>query len=141
MGAEVQILDVGYDETVIHARSEAVRLADLSHEQKVLFIQDTTLENYWTIPKHIMQGYMTIFAEAWATGNLDAPDQTPTHVLLQVGVGTFSGGMSGFLVNKMKELKKEIKIITVEPRGAHCVFRSHQMGDGELHGNENKQIF
>ena len=48
--------------------------------------------------------------------------------------------MSGFLVNKMKQLKKKIKIITVEPRGAHCVYRSHKIGDGNLHAMEGMAI-
>ena len=75
-----------------------------------------------------MQGYSTILSEAWISGNFDDLQNCPTHVFLQVGVGTFSGGMTGYLINKMKELDTEIKIITVEPRGAHCVFRSHQIG-------------
>jgi len=50
-------------------------------------------------------------------------------VFLQVGVGSFSGGMSGFLVNQMKRLNANIKIVIVEPREADCVYRSHQKGD------------
>jgi diaminopropionate ammonia-lyase len=82
-----------------------------------------------------MQGYMTILSEVWETGQFDddVAENCPTHVFLQVGVGSFSGGLSGFLTNKMKKLQTDIKIITVEPRGAHCVFYSHQVGDGNLH--------
>lgn len=130
LGADVRKMTVGYDDSVIEARAEADRLGK---KRKVMYIQDTTLDNYWDIPLKIMQGYMTILVEAWNVGNLDDPANIPTHVFLQVGVGTFSGGMSGFLVNKMKKLRKKIKIITVEPRGAHCVFRSHKIGDGKLH--------
>lgn len=137
MQADVRVLSVGYDETVIEARAEALRLS--KKDCQILFIQDTTLDNYWTIPKEIMQGYMTIFSEAWQQSCLDDPDARPTHVFLQVGVGTFSGGMSGYLVNKMKAWNDfGTKIITVEPRGAHCVFYSHQRGDGQLHALEGE---
>ena len=43
---------------------------------------------------------MTILSEAWHQGDLDK--SPPTHIFLQVGVGTFSGGMSGYLVNKIQ---------------------------------------
>ena len=82
-----------------------------------------------------MQGYMTILSEAWEIGQFDNPNNCPTHVFLQVGVGSFSGGLSGYLVNQMKVKNSKIKIITVEPREADCVYRSHQHGDlhGKLH--------
>ena len=81
-----------------------------------------------------MQGYMTILSEAWEIGQFDNPNNCPTHVFLQVGVGSFSGGLSGYLVNQMKVKNSKIKIITVEPREADCVYRSHQKGNGDLHG-------
>ena len=79
--ADVQVLPVGYDETVIKARAEA---AELGKDRKVMFIQDTTLDKYWDIPLRIMQGYMTILVEAWRVGHFDEPSNTPTHVFLQV---------------------------------------------------------
>ena len=90
LGADVRKLQLGFDETVIEARSEAERLCK---KRKVMYVQDTTLDNYWDIPLKIMQGYMTILIEAWNVGNLDDPTNIPTHVFLQVGVGTFAGGM------------------------------------------------
>ena len=86
-----------------------------------------------------MQGYMTILSEAWIQGNFNdsTGSNLPTHVFLQVGVGSFSGGMVGFLVNKMKSWKTHnatMKIVVVEPRGADCIFRSHQRGDGKMFG-------
>ena len=70
-----------------------------------------------------MQGYMTILSEAWEIGQFDNPNNCPTHVFLQVGVGSFSGGLSGFLVNQMKKMNVNIKIILAEPREADCVYR------------------
>ena len=87
-----------------------------------------------------MQGYSTILSEAWISGHFDTVQNCPTHVFLQVGVGTFSGGLTGFLINKMAELGTEIKIVTVEPRGAHCVFHSHRVGDGQLHEMEGELV-
>jgi diaminopropionate ammonia-lyase len=74
-------MTVGYDDSVIEARAEADRLGK---KRKVMYIQDTTLDNYWDIPLKIMQGYMTILVEAWNVGNLDDPANIPTHVFLQV---------------------------------------------------------
>ena len=81
LNAEVRRLPVGYDETVIEARAVA---AELGKGRKVMFIQDTTLDEYWDIPLKIMQGYMTILVEAWSVGHFDDPSNTPTHVFLQV---------------------------------------------------------
>ena len=83
---------MGYDETVIVARSEADKLGK---NRKVMYIQDTTLEEYWDIPLRIMQGYMTILVEAWNVGNFDDPNNTPTHVFLQVIRGHREGGRLG----------------------------------------------
>jgi len=135
----VRKLPLGYDETVIEARQETSKLESKAGG-KVFFIQDTTLEGYWDIPLTIMQGYSTILSEAWISGHFDDLQRCPTHVFLQVGVGTFSGGMTGFLINKMAELGTEIKIVTVEPRGAHCVFNSHRVGDGQLHEMEGDLV-
>ena len=81
LGADVRKMTVGYDDSVIEARAEADRLGK---KRKVMYIQDTTLDNYWDIPLKIMQGYMTILVEAWNVGNLDDPANIPTHVFLQV---------------------------------------------------------
>lgn len=127
LGAKVQVLDKNYDDTVF------VALAD-AKENDGLFIQDTTLENYIDIPLHIMQGYMTLMTECWLQADFDQADNFPTHIFLQVGVGSFSGGMTGFLMDKIRSKRNPPpKIIYVEPRGAHCVYRSHQIGDGDLH--------
>lgn len=43
-----------------------------------------------------MQGYLTMFAEAFE----QLQDQLPTHVLIQLGVGSLAGALQGYLVER-----------------------------------------
>ena len=91
-----------------------------------------------------MQGYSTILSEVWLQilNNMKETDESRvnvfSHVFLQAGVGSFAGGIVGALVNYTKDggsLQSSLpKIVVVEPRGAHCFFYSHNLGDGHLHG-------
>ena len=93
-----------------------------------------------------MQGYSTIVSEVFlriidTNGRFGAESQGNafTHIFLQAGVGSFAGGIVGALVNYTKTgssiQSKLPKIVVVEPTGAHCFFYSHNIGDGDLHGN------
>ena len=93
-----------------------------------------------------MQGYSTIVSEVFQqiTDMKDSLHSEPqgnafTHIFLQAGVGSFAGGIVGSLVNYTKNgssIQSTLpKIVVVEPTGAHCFFHSHNMGDGNLHGN------
>ena len=119
LGAECSILDVNYDCCVERAR-------DLALSHGGLYIQDTALESDTPrereTPLAIMQGYMTILSEA--STQLDSP---PTHVFLQAGVGSFSGGLAA----QLQHLYPEVTIVIVEPREADCCWRSAEAGDGE----------
>ena len=65
-----------------------------------------------------------------------------THIFLQAGVGSFAGGITAALVNSFKDqnpfMIKFPKIIVVEAAGAHCLYLSHQNGDGDFIGKFQK---
>jgi diaminopropionate ammonia-lyase len=93
-----------------------------------------------------MQGYSTIVSEVFLqmtdmkdTLQADSQGNAFSHIFLQAGVGSFAGGIVGALVNYTKSgssiQSKLPKIVVVEPKGAHCFFYSHNIGDGNLHGN------
>ena len=100
-----------------------------------------------------MQGYSTIVSEIWSQISKEMKDNGQdctrysegsffSHVFLQAGVGSFAGGIAAALISGMKAgcplLSTVPKIVVVEPRGAHCFFHSHNLGDGNLHGNDKK---
>ncbi len=120
LGAEAEITEYNYDDTVRFAAKQA-------EEQGWILVQDTAWEGYETIPTWIMQGYMTMVLEAVrALG-----DVTPSHVFLQAGVGAMAGAVTGFLRSFYKE--RMPKLIYVEPEQADCLYRTAQANDGELH--------
>ena len=118
-GAEAEITELNYDDTVRFAREQA-------DKNGWILVQDTAWEGYEEIPKLIMQGYMTMGAEI--TGQLG--DIKPTHIFLQAGVGAMAGAMTGFFSDCYGP---EVKIVIVEPTKANCVFRTAKADDGKLH--------
>ncbi len=120
LGAEAEITEYNYDDTVRFAAKQAA-------EQGWILVQDTAWEGYETIPTWIMQGYMTMALEAVrALG-----DVTPSHVFLQAGVGAMAGAVTGFLRSFYKE--RMPKLIYVEPEQADCLYRTAEAADGRLH--------
>ncbi len=120
LGAEAEITEYNYDDTVRFAAKQAA-------EQGWILVQDTAWEGYETIPTWIMQGYMTMVLEAVrALG-----DVTPSHVFLQAGVGAMAGAVTGFLRSFYKE--RMPKLIYVEPEQADCLYRTAEANDGRLH--------
>ena len=117
-GARAEITELNYDETVLFSAQQA-------KENDWVLLQDSSWEEYKTVPKHIMQGYLSLVSEF--------EDQTmtwPTHVLTQAGVGSFAASIfSYFLVSS----KPTPKLILVEPTGAACYFNSIHIGDGKPH--------
>jgi diaminopropionate ammonia-lyase len=77
-----------------------------------------------------MQGYSTLAVEALDQLKEQGSD-APTHVFLQAGVGSFAGGVLGFLASKLGEKMPQITI--VEPEKANCIYKSAKIGDGKAH--------
>ena len=119
-GAEASITDLNYD--------DAVRLANRNAEEKGwVMVQDTAWEGYETIPRWIMQGYMTMAHEAVE----DLKDIVPTHVFLQAGVGAMAGSITGFLARYYGKNMPRLSI--VEPKAASCLYKTAAANDGKLH--------
>jgi len=122
-GAEAHVTDLNYD--------DAVRLATRkAGKNGWTLMQDTAMPGYVQIPAWIMQGYTTMVAEALEQiEQMDSPK--PTHVFLQAGVGSMSGAVLGFLVERFKG-KHPITVI-IEPENAACMYKSALVGDGQTH--------
>ena len=72
-----------------------------------------------------MQGYATLADEA--VEQMREMGVTPTHVLLQAGVGAMAGGVLGYLVDVYSP--QNLHSIIVEPDKADCIYRSGVKGD------------
>jgi diaminopropionate ammonia-lyase len=121
-GAEVEVTDLNYD--------DAVRLACAKAEDNGWHVvQDTAWEGYTEVPLWIMQGYMTMCAEA--VDQLRAEDAYPSHIFVQAGVGALAGAVVGYLAQVYREPPP--KFIIMEPNNAACIFASAAVGDGRPH--------
>lgn len=119
-GAEAEITDMDYDDTVRFAKKQA----DI---HGWILLQDTSWPGYEKIPAYIMHGYTTMALEAVRQWGEDAP----THVFLQAGVGAMAGAVAEFLKAYYKEQKPIICI--VEPEEADCIHQTAVAKDGQLH--------
>lgn len=118
-GAEAEITELNYDDTVRFAAQKA-------EKEGWVLLQDTAWPGYETLPGYIMQGYTTMALEA--VGQLPAP---PTHVFLQAGVGAMAAAVTGFLAEYYGA--KKPKIVIAEPEAADCLYRTALADDGALH--------
>lgn len=115
LGAECTVTDVNYDHTVRQAEV-------LARKNGWVLVQDTAWEGYEEIPTWISQGYMSMAAEA--VDQMAQEEDTPTHVMLQGGVGAMAGGVLGYLADKLGVLT--FKCIVSEPAAADCLKRSSE---------------
>ena len=121
--AEVEIMDLGYD--------DSVRYADrMAHENGWLLIQDTSWEGYEIVPSWIIQGYSTLVYEAVEQMKELGYDR-PTHVFLQAGVGAMAGGVLGVFRNLYDDDMPCVAI--AEPHEAACIYESMAVYDGKPH--------
>ena len=118
LGAQAEITDVNYDDTVRFAKSQA-------EENGWVLVQDTAWEGYTDIPLYIMQGYLTMALEAVQ----QLGDTVPTHIFLQAGVGSMAGALTAFFRNVYGD---RVKVIVAEPHKADCIYRTAKADDGEI---------
>ena len=123
--AIVQVTTKNYDETVNYAK-------EMSKQNGWILIQDTSWDGYEQIPIWIIQGYLTMAAEA--VEQIKEYAVKPTHVFLQAGVGAMAGGICGYLMNYYAEARPIVSV--VEPASAACIFYSAQKADGKIHSLE-----
>lgn len=122
-GAKATIEEENYD--------ECVRMAAKIAEDTPggVMVQDTAWPGYEEIPAWIMQGYGTMAMEADnQMEELDA--NPPTHVIVQVGVGSLAGAVVGYFANKYPD--NPPIFIVAESDQADCLYRSAITGDGSI---------
>ncbi len=110
LGAEVEVTDLCYDDTVAYARA-------LAEKNGWTLVQDTAFPGYEDIPKLIIQGYATMAAEIAAEL---APTEAPTHVFLQAGVGSMAGAMLACLAQYFPAAR----FIILEPKNVACCLKA-----------------
>ena len=120
-GAEASISDLNYDDTIRF-------VTELSEKTpNSVIVQDTAWEGYEDIPGWIMQGYAVMVLEACE--QLREKSITPTHMMIQAGVGAFAGSAQAYVSNLYGE--NDPVSFVVEPDVADCYYRSAKKGDGE----------
>lgn len=119
-GAEVVVVDGTYDDTVRRAASDAARAG-------WQVISDTAYEGYTEIPRWIMEGYGTLFAEAGE--QLGALGAKETAVLLQAGVGGLA--CAGTLYYQRRSGARPT-LVSVEPTDADCLLESISSTNGAI---------
>jgi diaminopropionate ammonia-lyase len=107
-GAPVTVVDGSYDDAV---RASAALASD-----DVLVVSDTSWEGYTEVPKTVIDGYETIFAEA--------DEQLPTApevVVVPMGVGALAAATAHHYANRAT-------VVVVEPLSAACGLESAVAG-------------
>ena len=120
LGADASIIDGNFDDAVQLA-------ADCARRNRWLLIQDTAWVGYEDIPLQVMQGYLTMFDEAFE----QLSPERPTHVFIQCGVGSLAGSLQGYLVEKYGDQRPLLTV--VEPTRAACYYQSIKAMDGRPH--------
>ena len=114
--AEVVRVKGNYDFSVSEAESDAKKYSRF-------VVSDTTYPGYIEIPCDVMQGYTVMVQEV-----LDnIPDEPPTHIFIQVGVGGLPAAIAAHCWETYG--KNCPKIILVEPENAACMYESLKNGE------------
>jgi diaminopropionate ammonia-lyase len=116
-GAEVVVVDGGYD--------DAVRRAAEEQASGNVVVSDTSWPGYETIPQAVIDGYSTIFFEVdEALRRNGAPD--PDVVFVPVGVGALAAAAVRHY--RRPGLSRVPVLVALEPRNASCVLASVRAG-------------
>lgn len=107
-GATVTVVDGTYDDAVTRSAREA--------GDDCLVISDTSWEGYVETPRHVIEGYSTVFFELD-----DARVDVPDAVFVPAGVGAFAAACVSHYVDRST-------IVSVEPADADCVLESVAAG-------------
>ena len=107
-GATVTVIDGSYDDAVEQSAAMA--------NDTTLVISDTSWEGYTDVPRHVIDGYSTIFREA------DLQLREPPDVIaVQMGVGALAAAV-------VEHYAGVASIAVVEPVNAACGFHSAAAG-------------
>lgn len=117
-GASVEVVDGGY--------GDAVRRSALEAAEDCLVISDTSWEGYVNVPRWVIEGYSTIFAEA--DEQLRAAGAKPlTAMVVQVGVGALAAAAVRYV--RADSIMRGVRLIAVEPLAAACNLESMRAGE------------
>jgi len=105
-GAAVEVVDGSYDAAVERSAADAA--------DDTLVVSDTSWPGYETVPRAVIDGYSTIFAE------VDDAGVAPQAVVVQIGVGALAAAV----VRRYREPF----VVGVEPESAACVLASVAAG-------------
>lgn len=115
-GAEVEVCDLSYDDTVRHA----AQLAE--NDPDALLVQDTSWPGYEDVPQWIVDGYATMFDEAVEQAtNLGL---TIDLMVVPAGVGSLAHAAVLFA-----RARSGCAVVTVEPTVAACISASLTTGE------------
>ncbi len=108
-GASVTVVDGTYDDAV---RASAAREAD-----DVLVVSDTSWEGYTEVPRTVIEGYATIFAET----DEQLAAAPPEVVVVPMGVGALAAAT-------VHHFASRATVVVVEPLSAACGLHSAAAG-------------
>jgi diaminopropionate ammonia-lyase len=108
-GAPVTVIDGTYDDAV---RASAALATD-----DVLVVSDTSWEGYTEVPRTVIDGYATIFAEI----DEQLASAPPEVVVVPMGVGALAAAV-------VQHFATNATIIVVEPLSAACGMHSAEAG-------------
>lgn len=111
-GATVQVIDGSYDEAVRACARE-------SEARGWQVIADTGYDGYLEIPRRVVEGYSTMFAE-YAEQEVEPP-----------GLVFVQGGVGGLLCAAVRHFGATARIVAVEPLDADCLRESIASPEGE----------
>lgn len=115
VGGQAIVIDGNYDDAVRLAAREA------DNRGRIL-IQDTAWEGYEAIPRRIMQGYLTLFDEAFEQIGAICP----THLFVPCGVGALAAALQAYLVERFFDHRPIL--VVIEAAAADCYYRSMVTG-------------
>ena len=110
-GAHVEVVDGSYDQAV----DKAAAMADDTH----LVLSDTSWPGYDDVPRWVVEGYETIFAEAGAQSGGVVPDVA----LIPIGVGSLAVAAAAHWPGAKPRL------VGLEPESAACALASVRAGE------------
>jgi len=120
-GAEVLLIDQGYDIAVKMANARVNDGNKTSENHSWALIQDTAWNGYEEVPLDIMRGYWTQAHEITKQIGKEKIDV----LLLQSGVGSWAASIVIYI---LKQWKNVPLFIGVEPHSANCLFESIKAG-------------
>lgn len=126
-GATIILVEGTFDDCVSQCDSDA-------HARGWQVLSDTAYEGYMEIPKYIMLGYSSLFAELEDSIHYPAKSGDPTGtsgprvdlVLLQAGVGGLAAAGVAYYVKRYGAQRP--RILCVEPESSDCFLESAKMG-------------